>query len=117
MISIPTNLKLFLILIATFGVIYWFQQVDDKRRCKEKLTIYDNIKLPLLATSIVGLILFWDTEKFLTLFISSNSSVESPIKPSNENMQQKLTDLLPNKIIPSKPSNVPDFDVYTSLAE
>ena len=36
MVSIPTKLKYFLILIITFGIIYWFQMVDDKKRCKEK---------------------------------------------------------------------------------
>ena len=44
MVSIPTKLKYFLILIMTFGIIYWFQMVDDKKRCKEKRNNYDKME-------------------------------------------------------------------------
>jgi len=56
------NLKEFFILFFTFGIIYLFQYVDDKKRCKKRDGIYDNVKLPLLASAIVGLVLFWNTD-------------------------------------------------------
>jgi hypothetical protein len=55
------NLKEFFILFFTFGIIYLFQYVDDKKRCKKRDGIYDNVKLPLLASAIVGLVLFWNS--------------------------------------------------------
>jgi len=56
------NLKEFFILFFTFGIIYLFQYVDDKKRCKKRDGIYDNVKLPLLASAIVGLVLFWNID-------------------------------------------------------
>lgn len=56
------KLKDFLILILIFGIIYWFQQVDDKKRCKKRETTYSYIKLPLLVVSILGLIFFWSND-------------------------------------------------------
>jgi len=56
------NLKEFFILFFTFGIIYLFQYVDDKKRCKKRDGIYDNVKLPLLASAIVGLVLFWNSD-------------------------------------------------------
>ena len=64
------KLKDFLILILIFGIIYWFQQVDDKKRCKKREGLYDNIKLPLLATALVGLVVFWEKTNVLAIFIS-----------------------------------------------
>ena len=74
MLSIE-KLKDFLILILTFGIIYWFQQVDDKKRCKNRDGIYDNIKLPLLVTAIVGLVLFWEKTNILTLLLTSEPTI------------------------------------------
>jgi hypothetical protein len=60
------NLKEFFILFFTFGIIYLFQYVDDKKRCKKRDGIYDNVKLPLLASAIVGLVLFWNIDSGAT---------------------------------------------------
>jgi hypothetical protein len=109
------KLKEFFILFFSFGIIYLFQYVDDKKRCKKRDGIYDNIKLPLLATSIIGLVLFWNND--------SSIIINTPV---------------PNKPIVTPPVNkaAPDFlisnqsggnihtlgvshnlDVYTDLAE
>ena len=64
------NLKEFFILFFTFGIIYLFQYVDDKKRCKKRDGIYDNVKLPLLASAIVGLVLFWNSNTGV-VFINS----------------------------------------------
>jgi hypothetical protein len=109
------KLKEFFILLSTFGVIYWFQMVDDKKRCKNREGIYDTIKLPLLATAIVGLVLFWEKENFLAIFISAencNNNLENQkfnmpqIKEISNNIH-KLTPEL-------KPMNR-QLDVYTDL--
>jgi hypothetical protein len=87
MVSIPTKLKYFLIIIITFTIIYWFQMVDDKKRCKKRTNNYDKIKLPLLVSAMVGSVLLWNNDCFTTIFVSSNcneiSILERPMEISN----------------------------------
>jgi hypothetical protein len=100
MVTIPPKLKYFLIIIMTFNIIYWFQMVDNRKRCKEKINNYDKIKLPLLVSTIVGLVLLWNNESLPIVFITStsieNSSLERPIETLN---------------------NYSNLDIYTGLPE
>jgi hypothetical protein len=75
------NLKEFFILFFTFGIIYLFQYVDDKKRCKKRDGIYDNVKLPLLASAIVGLVLFWNIDSGAT-FMNYTPAPGAPRAPS-----------------------------------
>ena len=50
-------IKQLLIVIITFLTIMWFQKCDDKRNNKIRKTLYEKYKLPLLVSSIVGLLL------------------------------------------------------------
>ena len=72
------NLKEFFILFFTFGIIYLFQYVDDKKRCKKRDGIYDNVKLPLLASAIVGLVLFWNSDTGAAFMNSAAASAPAP---------------------------------------
>lgn len=90
MVFIPTKLKQFLILLAVFGIIYWFQYVDDKKKNKNRDSIYNNIKLPLLVTAIVGLVICWDNNKFLTIFINECDNQESVQKISNNSFNPNM---------------------------
>ena len=56
-----------LILIIIFCIMYWFQYIDDIKNNKERLFLYDKIKLPLLITTIICLIFFFDYNKCTTL--------------------------------------------------
>jgi preprotein translocase subunit YajC len=112
------KLKEFLILILTFGVIYWFQYVDDKKRCKRREGIYDNIKLPLLATAIVGLVLFWEKNSILAVFISQECEVVKAPKVPEVNIPGiPAIPGIPktNSFILSPSKN--NLDVYTDLPE
>ncbi len=121
--TIPTNLKHFLVLAITFGVVYWFQVVDDKKRCKERTGIYDKIKLPLLVSAIVGLIMFWDNDKILNVFVAAECNV--PQEFSNPNPVNNT--FMKPEVGMFKESNMfkdlgnsfkqPEFEVYTSLPE
>jgi len=108
------KLKEFFILILTFGVIYWFQLVDDKKRCKKREGIYDNIKLPLLASAIVGLILFWEKENFLAIFITQETC--------NNNLENQIVNLPQINQIHKEIHELHNpmkkhLDVYTELPE
>ena len=113
MVSIPTNLNYFLISIAAFSIVYWWQSVDDQKRKKERIDIYDKIKLPLLVSAIIGCILLWNNNS-ITNSISTNYNKEiSPnfftdlkIQPENNIMNMKPS------IISSKQP-----EVYTDLLE
>ena len=73
-------IKQLLIVIITFLIILWFQKCDDKRNNKIRKTLYEKYKLPLLVSSIVGLLLQANIRK--KKFISWDSTelyIESPI--------------------------------------
>lgn len=96
MVTIPLKLKYFLIIIIIFSIIYWFQMVDDKKRCKEKTNNYDKIKLPLLVSTIVGLILLWNNDSLYTISSMENGNMERTIEIT---------------------TNYSNLDIYTGLPE
>ena len=96
------KLKEFLILLITFGVIYWFQIVDDRKRCKKREGVYDNIKLPLLVTAIVGLVIFWNQESVPC----TNEAVMIVIPETQDNFMRN-----------NNTNTNSNFDVYTGLPE
>ena len=116
-----SKLNDFLIICITFVLIYWFQQVDDDKRCKERTNLYDKIKLPLLVSSIVGLILFWDNDRILSVFITTEdcSHADKFIKQDIVEIHQ-LSPQLPKLQKPNFEDyrvSHPNLDVFTSLPE
>jgi hypothetical protein len=105
------KLREILILSAIFGIIYWFQTVDDKKRCKERKNIYEHFKLPVLVTSISALIMFWGEKSYNTIFIANDCPKNiSLVNNNNNQINELLAPSIANK-------NFSDFDVYTSLPE
>jgi hypothetical protein len=73
-------IKQLLIVLITFLLILWFQRCDDKKNNKIRKTLYEKYKLPLLVSSIVGLLLQANIRK--KKFISWDSTelyAESPV--------------------------------------
>ena len=108
MVSIPTNLKYFLSVVITFGFVYWWQSVDNKKKNKERTNIYDKIKLPLLVSAIIGCIFLWNNNLSTNYNkeISSNFFTDLKIQPENNVMDIK------SSINSSKQP-----EVYTDLLE
>jgi predicted permease len=50
-------IKQIIIMIIVFLIILWFQNNDDKKHNRKRLTIFEKYKLPLLVSTILGLIL------------------------------------------------------------
>ena len=50
-------LKQVLIIGTIFTIILWFQEQDDKKTKRERKTFFDKYKLPLLVSSIIGLMI------------------------------------------------------------
>lgn len=48
-----------LIISSIFIFIKWFQYIDDKKNNKIRISLYDKYKLPLLISSIIGLIIYY----------------------------------------------------------
>ena len=125
-------IKQLLIVIITFLTITWFQKCDDKKNNKIRKTLYEKYKLPLLVSSIVGLLLQANIRK--DNFISWNSTelyTDSPISldmldtigpasPNNILRNPNLHLLLDNKInLPPiiKNSTFSDQQIYTDLPD
>ena len=50
-------IKQIIVVIITFLIILWFQNSDDKKHKRNRESLYDKYKLPLLVSTIIGLIL------------------------------------------------------------
>jgi hypothetical protein len=50
-------LKQLIIISFTFIIIWWFQDIDDKRHNKVRETFYERYKFPLLVSAIIGLVI------------------------------------------------------------
>jgi hypothetical protein len=49
--------KQLLIIGSVFAIIFWFQQKDDKKTKRVRTTLIEKYKLPILVSSIIGLML------------------------------------------------------------
>lgn len=88
-------LKQFLIIIATFFIILWFQNCDDKKHKRERKTFHEIYKLPLLVSAITGLII----NCFGILDMNNNVQVAGkPIssQPSLRRINQEIFTELPD---------------------
>ena len=50
-------LKQILIIFSSFLLFYWIQSIDDKYYKKNRYTLYEKYKNPILVASIIGLLL------------------------------------------------------------
>jgi len=71
--------KQVLILSFVFAIMFWFQQKDDKKTKRVRTTFFENYKLPLLVSSIIGLLL---NLKTLTNFnCNTEVTIITPVSP------------------------------------
>lgn len=68
--------KQVLIVGFVFIIIFWFQQKDDKKTKRVRTTFFENYKLPLLVSSIIGLLL---NLKTLTNFNCNNNETVTEV--------------------------------------
>ena len=111
MISIPKYLKQILILVIIFLVIYWFQNVDNKNNLKDNentKSIYFKIKLPLLVTSVCGI-----------LMLGTNTLLSDNITFGNNTIKSNILDHSFDYNAPSVnvPSNDVALNVFTDKPE
>ena len=99
-------LKQIVILITVFVFIIWYQKVDDRKTKRERKTFLEKFKLPILITSIVGLLLNLNINKILGLE-ECNITQVTVIKP----------DIKIPKLNSLNISDITDQDVYTELPD
>ena len=78
--------------------------VDDKKICKKRTNNYDKIKLPLLVSTIVGLVLLLKNDYLPNIYITSNSTETSILERPIERPIEITT-------------NYSNLDIYTGLPE
>jgi predicted permease len=57
MLSTKPIINQIFILIFIFILTVWFQNTDDKRYQKKRITFYDKYKIPIFFSAVVGLIM------------------------------------------------------------
>jgi predicted permease len=104
-------LKQLLIILSTFLIITWFQNIDDKKYNKTRNTLYDKYKFPTLVSAIIGLIINLpellltkeSCQKNITEF-SISTPTQIPI--SNKQVIEKPTKIITEQQIYT---GLPDF--------
>ncbi len=101
-------LKQILLVVGVFIVVLWYQDYEDKKNNKVRKTFYDQYKLPLLISSILGLIL-----SFKELLVDMSGS--------HVNCMEEITVIIPQKIKPNIPKAISLSElgqhVYTDLPD
>lgn len=100
------SIKDIIILVLVFIVIMWVQNNDDKSKNKIRKGYYDKIKLPLLASAMVGLFLNFDSDK-LVIIKDTILNINSPAR--NYNPSASI-----NKVPFNPFSTVNNQDLYMS---
>jgi predicted permease len=103
-------IKQIIVMIITFLIIFWFQNNDDIKHKRKRETIFDKIKLPLLVSTIIGLIfniplLFNINECVRETNINESVSIQ-PLKEINLSSHSNIKDIINNLQIST---DMPDF--------
>jgi hypothetical protein len=101
--------KQLIVMIVVFFIILWFQNNDDKKHNRTRLTLFEKYKLPLLVSTIVGLILhfplFFKIQKCPPENITE-ISILTPVKEIKIPTMTNLKDIINNLQIST---DMPDF--------
>jgi hypothetical protein len=77
-------MKEVIIVIITFFLIYWFQNIEDNKYKKNRYTFYEKYKYPIFVSALVGLILSYCDYFCEKSFITENIK---KIKPNIKDQQ------------------------------
>jgi predicted permease len=102
--------KQIIVMIIVFIIILWFQNNDDKKYKRSRVKLFDKYKLPLLVSTIVGLILNFPVLFKMNDISSKNSITEinilTPIREAKMTTHTNLKDIINNLQIST---DMPDF--------
>ena len=94
-------LKQILIIGATFFIILWFQNCEDKKNNKERTCFQDKYKLPILVCAVVGLLINFK-EIFTDDSVENVEVIISEVKPK---LNEYSSDMINQQIY----TDMPDF--------
>ena len=113
-------IKQILLIGTTFLTILWIQNIDDKKYKKERKTIYDKYKFPLLVSAIVGLILNIPTLIGVNWEIKKIECNDNSNNFQNYAVNDKLSwfdnEIPGNKLINKSLDNI-EQQIYTDLPD
>jgi len=102
--------KQIIVMIIVFIIILWFQNNDDKKNNRTRINLFDKYKLPLLVSTIVGLILNFPILFKMNELTQQNKCTEinilSPIREVKMPTHTNLKDIINNLQIST---DMPDF--------
>lgn len=107
--------KQLIIISLTFFIIWWFQDVDDKKHNKVRETFYEKYKFPLLVSAIIGLVI--NISEIFNIQCEENIgsiSIFTAVEPVKESMQLEPVNILNNLYTRNIAS---DQQIYTSLPD
>ena len=99
-----------IVMVITFLIILWFQNKDDIKHNKIRITLYDKYKLPLLVSTIIGLIinfsLFFKITECPPVNKLTEINILTPINEIRTPTHTNLKDIINNLQIST---DMPDF--------
>jgi hypothetical protein len=108
-------LKQLLIIICTFLIVIWFQNIDDKKYNKIRNTYYDKYKFPILVSAIIGLII--NLSDIFSIKELCNDNVENITEITFITPIKKIVEKSNNLIRPLSNDNITDQQIYTNLPD
>jgi hypothetical protein len=79
-------IKQIIVVIITFLLIVWFQNIDDAKNKRIRNSYYEKYKLPLLVSAIIGLILNFSTFFKLNNCVNENITEINIITPTRNDV-------------------------------
>jgi hypothetical protein len=79
-------IKQIIVMIITFLLIVWFQNIDDTKNKRIRNSYYEKYKLPVLVSTIIGLILNFPTFFKLNNCVNENITEINIITPVQDNV-------------------------------
>lgn len=79
-------IKQIIVMIITFLLILWFQNIDDTKNKRIRISYYEKYKLPLLVSTIIGLILNFPAFFKLNDCVNENITEINIITPTRDDI-------------------------------
>ena len=88
-------IKKTLIILITFFLILWIQNLDDKRNKRIRKSLYEKYKMPLLVSSIVGLVISLNFNKSIYEQIVNTKSNKVTLSDVDTNLTSPESNIEP----------------------
>ena len=82
-----SNTSIIMIIIASACLIYWLQRCSNKDKKEKKSNMFDKLKIPLLVSSIIGIVYLLNNDNSKTNIVSVQAVLSNEFEPTSINQK------------------------------